>query len=517
MERVDRTVELAFRTVPYIIEVKADEQHLLLLIEEKESGKRWRGDFSSQYIEEITQKTGNFKKFVVFVRMLMTAIENSSESVFIDLLTYQDLEMLKSRKKPLGSTNSANTSTMSTTNPKLMNKRYLILTYAVEFDRVHYPLPLLYEETPDVETLQRTIVRLRTELEDLKKLTSNGSLDTEQLLKENESLRQQIARLEHAQSVGSVARKGAVEIDSIYREKKLLEEECDRIRTDSNREIRKLKKLNEDLENELDKVRKEMDDIISKLEAESDERLEMRNMKNRIQELTKDLEYSRKSEEKAKKELNACQEELDTLIQSDRKQKQRIKQLESELETANKSRGTNTRVRNISPSNRSSSGSSAKREPARVNRSPAGSRITTPPSLRNGDRGRIGRPSSDRNSRGYSPGSRNTSPGNRVSPGVRKSSPGSNRHPSPGMRVGQRNTSPGGRLVTPPGAKRSSPGYRRQSPGNTSGSRFSRSGHSSDSETDKRVRKPSPKSNVDVASIDARLHKLQQLLKFAKA
>lgn len=35
------------------------------------------------------------------------------------------------------------------------NKRYLILTYAAEFDRVHYPLPLLYEENPDPQRLKQ--------------------------------------------------------------------------------------------------------------------------------------------------------------------------------------------------------------------------------------------------------------------------------------------------------------------------------------------------------------------------
>lgn len=43
-------------------------------------------------------------------------------------------------------------------------KRYLILTYAVEFDRVHYPLPLAFEDLPTLEGLQRTVRRLRAEL-----------------------------------------------------------------------------------------------------------------------------------------------------------------------------------------------------------------------------------------------------------------------------------------------------------------------------------------------------------------
>jgi hypothetical protein len=41
------------------------------------------------------------------------------------------------------------------------SKRYLILTYAVEFDRVHYPLPLALVQAPTPDVLQRTIRRLR--------------------------------------------------------------------------------------------------------------------------------------------------------------------------------------------------------------------------------------------------------------------------------------------------------------------------------------------------------------------
>jgi hypothetical protein len=37
----------------------------------------------------------------------------------------------------------------------------VILTYNSEFDRVHFPLPLSYEENPTVESLQRTIFRLK--------------------------------------------------------------------------------------------------------------------------------------------------------------------------------------------------------------------------------------------------------------------------------------------------------------------------------------------------------------------
>jgi coiled-coil domain-containing protein 61 len=35
----------------------------------------WRGDFSVKYIEEITNKTGSFKKFSVFVKMLLSTLK----------------------------------------------------------------------------------------------------------------------------------------------------------------------------------------------------------------------------------------------------------------------------------------------------------------------------------------------------------------------------------------------------------------------------------------------------------
>ena len=42
-------------------------------------------------IEDVTRKTGNFKRFGVFVKMLVSALENSSDAVHLDLLTYADL------------------------------------------------------------------------------------------------------------------------------------------------------------------------------------------------------------------------------------------------------------------------------------------------------------------------------------------------------------------------------------------------------------------------------------------
>jgi coiled-coil domain-containing protein 61 len=40
----------------------------------------------------------------------------------------------------------------------------MILTYMVEYDKIHYPLPLLYQDQPSVEMLKSTISRLRGEI-----------------------------------------------------------------------------------------------------------------------------------------------------------------------------------------------------------------------------------------------------------------------------------------------------------------------------------------------------------------
>ena len=80
---------VAFHGVPYVLTctVAAAGAALLVDVEQEESGARWRGEFASKYIEDITKKTGNFKRFAVFVKMLRKALAAQSPSVFVDLLT----------------------------------------------------------------------------------------------------------------------------------------------------------------------------------------------------------------------------------------------------------------------------------------------------------------------------------------------------------------------------------------------------------------------------------------------
>ena len=61
---------------------------IILDVESKTQGLIWRGDYKQKYIEEITNKAGNFKKFGIFIKMLLAALKKDQpDEVIIDLLT----------------------------------------------------------------------------------------------------------------------------------------------------------------------------------------------------------------------------------------------------------------------------------------------------------------------------------------------------------------------------------------------------------------------------------------------
>jgi len=146
-----------FHDVPYMLTVSGDNDGLGIEVEHAESGERWSSKFAASFIEEITQRTGNAKKFDVFVRMMLSALAQESDSVYIDVLTARDLEMLRRRNA-----NPQGPPTTSTAG--ISDKRYLILTYRAEFDKVHYPLPLPPDDRSEEETLRALVLRLRGEL-----------------------------------------------------------------------------------------------------------------------------------------------------------------------------------------------------------------------------------------------------------------------------------------------------------------------------------------------------------------
>eukprot|EP01138_Halocafeteria_seosinensis_P000342 gb/GECG01000354.1/.p1 GENE.gb/GECG01000354.1/~~gb/GECG01000354.1/.p1 ORF type:complete len:209 (+),score=24.72 gb/GECG01000354.1/:1-627(+) len=88
----EEVFHVTFHGVEYMITIVTDyEQQLTVDLEQEGTDNRWLGHFPAQYIEDITHKTGNFKRFSVLVKMLTAALAQQSDSVFIDLLTFADL------------------------------------------------------------------------------------------------------------------------------------------------------------------------------------------------------------------------------------------------------------------------------------------------------------------------------------------------------------------------------------------------------------------------------------------
>jgi cell division protein FtsB len=139
----ERVFDAQFRGVPYsvAVDVRDDAVRVRVTCLASASGSllggsngapagvAWSSVFSAARIEDICAKTAVPKKFAVFVRMLLTALDssNSGSNVVCDLLSYQDLPNVTSDGL------------------QRTDKRYLIVTYSDGFDRVHFPLPLVEE------------------------------------------------------------------------------------------------------------------------------------------------------------------------------------------------------------------------------------------------------------------------------------------------------------------------------------------------------------------------------------
>ncbi|KAF7660864.1 hypothetical protein LDENG_00273300 [Lucifuga dentata] len=173
MEVGSEVVDIVFRGVEFAVRMEVEEGLLIVEISHSQTADRWRGEFDPSYIEDLTRKTGNFKQFPIFCSMLESAIKQTSDSVTLDLLSYADLELLRNRKAGVVSRPRPQQSSALTA------KRYLILIYTVEFDRIHYPLPLPYVGKPDPAALQREIRALRTELSSLTSRGVNKSAELE--------------------------------------------------------------------------------------------------------------------------------------------------------------------------------------------------------------------------------------------------------------------------------------------------------------------------------------------------
>ncbi|OXB69482.1 UNVERIFIED_CONTAM: hypothetical protein H355_002200 [Colinus virginianus] len=150
-----------FRGKEHSIRLSMSQAALELEVEECCSTERWQGRFDAASVEDLTRKTGNFKQFGIFCSMLEAALMKSSEAVSLELLTYSDLEALWCCKAGVAAR-------VPTSASPLSSKRYLILVYCVEFDRIHYPLPLPYAGEADMAVLRRLVQEQQDEMTQLR-------------------------------------------------------------------------------------------------------------------------------------------------------------------------------------------------------------------------------------------------------------------------------------------------------------------------------------------------------------
>lgn len=418
------TIELSLHSTDYIVNLSSPQDDTLrIAAEEKLTGNIWKNEFTSKYIEEITQKTGSPKKYPIFLKMLVSALKQDNDSVYMDILTYQDLELLKSRKasNTSGATPTSNTSITKPGKTPSNNKRYIILTYSGEFERVHYPLPLSFVDNPDPDSMKTTISRLARELEQYKGRTGSmemaaaaslpvnllggsdaNSVSTpnstvyatsnpnlKELQEETERLRRKVALMEK-ERVG-----GAVEMDLLSKDSFSKAQDFETSLREADHEIQQLRSQLSQTQTELSGTKEELFKTRSEMGHYDQVQTmpDIETLRKQIGELSCTLEDERRDSkvmlEDQRKELNMSLQELDQYRENEKKMKVRVKQLENELEQAmkklnysmyGKSRPNSTTSQKSNASSASSkySNSSSKRSSSVPNNQKAGARRTTP-------------------------------------------------------------------------------------------------------------------------------------------
>ena len=119
----------------YKITVKSTVNDLTVNLSEKKSGHRWCNCFKKVFIEQLTKRTGNYKSFDTFLKMVKAVIgSNEINGLSCNIYTVEDLNRLRKEKNENAKCQQ-----------DLENKRYLIINYETNFEETHYPLPLNYQ------------------------------------------------------------------------------------------------------------------------------------------------------------------------------------------------------------------------------------------------------------------------------------------------------------------------------------------------------------------------------------
>ena len=395
---------LTFNNIDYILYLSSSEINLTISLEQASETMYWSGIFDARYLEEITNKAGSFKSFSVFLKMLMSGLAKESENVLVDLLSYKDLEVMRNKKNAYntGTNTGNNLNESNNTDLSIINKKYLIISYTNEFEKVHFPLPISFIIHPDISFTLRTIERLKkcntklnANLANINNINNsicisntnrgnnisinNNSIlstpnnnsnnnntnsninniinikDLEELRNDNQNLKNKIKLLESQRKLG------AVENDEFLRNYSSIKEEYDKYKDISEEKIKLLAKTVEELKL---KINYNIDSaaFLDKDNIENNNNIENKaiNKSERLLKTINDLELKlEKAEEIVIKERKNAQQYIDEknrevekikkdiffMRENEKKLKVKINQLEKDLEIANKK--TNYAYNNI--------------------------------------------------------------------------------------------------------------------------------------------------------------------------
>lgn len=253
---MEKTINFSSKDTQYSAQIYVDTDVFNLTIKEFRSGLSWSNSFSKDYIEDLTRKTGNFKSFRTVIKLLLASLENTNPNMKFDFLSYQDLELIRSKQS------------YASTPRKPSHKRYLIISYITDIEKANYPLPLsAVNESNSAGKTKRNDYGLEI---DNKRLQEENS----RLSKENNDLKLQFK---------SQKEKYLGEVDVLTKEKSSLEKDLDRLKD-------------------------ELDKIIDVLEWKCNEKSTIKNLELTVQNLESELEFIKLENQNLKLEIEKSKE-----------------------------------------------------------------------------------------------------------------------------------------------------------------------------------------------------------------
>lgn len=358
-----------FKEVHYIVILKASDTEFQLILESSEPCY-WRGSFNKEAISNLTTKVKSYKDYIVFLKMLYTGLNSIStgsecNSLVLELFDQVSIEEMRSKKKMNESMDSSfkksQTSSMTHTKLKNLKNMYLVLTMYNEFERNSYPLVLEYLVAPEQTLLMNTICRIKSnsapqpikkQEESISMLQSNNNSSS--VLFENEAMKNEIFALKKKMQLLENQRSpGAAESEEILYNYTKIKEEYESYVKLSEKKMRDLINLTNDLKHKVDQQNEESSNNKSNEIGQS----KLIELEKKNEDLSKVIIEERQKVkslvEKKNAELESISKELLLLRENEKKMKVKINQLEKELDRANSRNNYISKVNSTPKSNKS--------------------------------------------------------------------------------------------------------------------------------------------------------------------